>query len=472
MLRRRIGVRTAIVGFVLLFPISLGAHRATEITFSKDVAPIFYKRCVHCHHPDDVAPMSLLNYSEARPWAKSIREAVVTRRMPPWHADPRYGRFENDPSLSQEEIDTIRAWVDQGAKEGDRKVLPPAFTEGWRIGKPDAIISMPAEYNIAPNAPDDYQNFPNIPTNFKEDVWIKAIELRPGNRRVVHHAHVFLTRPKSAKNGTAAGQSLLERYTYTEQTLLRMRPEAPVIDDACRDIGEGGLPDRKFHEETQILTTYVPGRAPEVYPDGYARLIPAGSTIGFQIHYAKGIGKEEKDRTSVGLIFAEGPPKKVLRRLDMDAFLFRIPPGAANHEVTFCYEFKQDSRLLALTPHMHLRGKAMKWELLRPDAVKETLLFIPRYDFNWQIEYKMKELISVPKGSRLIITAHFDNSANNPANPDPTKTVRWGAPTTDEMAASWVIFELTEEPASQTQHSSSSRMKGPSNLRSPAGTNK
>lgn len=363
MLRRIIGVRTATVGLVLMFPISLGAHRATEITFSKDVAPIFYNRCINCHHPNDVAPMSLLNYREARPWAKSIREAVATRRMPPWHADSRFGRFENDPSLSQEEIATIRAWVDQGAKEGDRKDLPvaPVFTEGWRISKPDAIISMPAVYNIASNGPDDYQNFPNIPTNFKEDVWIKAIELRPGNRRAVHHAHVFLTPPKlaklaksakSAKNGPAAGKSLLERYTYMEQTLLRMRLEAPVIDDACRDIGEGGLPDRKFHEETQILTTYVPGRAPEVYPDGYARLIPAGSTIGFQIHYAKGTGKEEQDRTSVGLIF-------------------------------------------------------------------------------------------------------FDNSANNPANPDPTKTVRWGAPTTDEMAASWVAFELTEEPTPQTQHGNS-----------------
>ncbi|MCI0423380.1 MAG: cytochrome c [Acidobacteria bacterium] len=449
-------VRTAAVESGLLFSISLGTLRATEITFSKDVAPILYHRCVSCHQPDDIAPMSLVRYSEARPWAKAIRQAVVTRRMPPWHADPRYGRFENDPSLSQAEIDTIRAWVDQGAQEGDPKDVPsaPLLTEGWRIGKPDAIISMPTVYTITPGGPDDYQSFRDIPTNFKEDVWIKAIELRPGNRRVVHHAHVFLTRPKSAENRAAAG-SLLERYTYKDQTLLRMRPEAPVIDDSCREIGEGGLPDRKFHEETQILTTYVPGRAPEVYPDGYARLIPAGSTIGFQIHYAKSTGKQEEDRTSVGLIFAQGPPKKVLRRLDMDAFLFRIPPGAANHEVTFCYEFKQDSRLLALTPHMHLRGKDMKWELLRPDAVKETVLFVPRYDFNWQIEYKLKEPVSAPKGSRLIITAHFDNSANNPANPDPAKTVRWGASTSDEMAASWVAFELTEELPSQTQQASS-----------------
>jgi len=218
-----------------------------------------------------------------------------------------------------------------------------------------------------------------------------------------------------------------------------------VVDDACRYIGEGGLPDQKFHEEAEELTTFVPGRAPEVYAPGYARLIPAGSTITFQIHYAKGTGKEEKDRTSVGFILAKDPPRKILHRLDMDAYLFQIPAGASNHEVTFCYDFKDNARLLAFTPHMHFRGKDMKWELIRPDAEKEILLFIPRYDFNWQIEYKLKDPVSAPKRSRLIVTAHFDNSANNPFNPDPSKTIRWGEPTLEEMAASWVLYDLPEE---------------------------
>ena len=420
---------------------------AANVTFSKDVAPIFYKKCVACHHTGDIAPMPLLTYSVARPWAMAIRERVLTKRMPPWHADPRYGKFENDPSLSQGEMDTIRAWVDQGAKEGDPKDLPPAptFTEGWRIGKPDAVFTMPAAYTVTADATDDYQTFAGMPTNFKEDTWVTAVELRPGNRKVVHHAHVYVVPPKPPSSAHSSSPSLFDRFTFKEGSVRHIRPGVPVVDDACREIGEGGLPDQKFHEEAEELTTFVPGRAPEVYPPGYARLIPAGSTITFQIHYAKGTGNEEKDQSSVGFIFAKEPPRRVLRRLDMDAYLFQIPAGAANHEVTFCYDFKDNARLLAFTPHMHFRGKDMKWELMRPDATKETLLSIPRYDFNWQIEYKLKVPVPAPKGSRLIVTAHFDNSANNPANPDPAKTMRWGEPTSEEMAASWVLYDLPEE---------------------------
>jgi hypothetical protein len=245
----------------------------------------------------------------------------------------------------------------------------------------------------------------------------------------------------------ASTPSLFDRFTFKEGTVRHIRPGVPVIDDACRYIGEGGLPDQKFHEEAEELTTFVPGRAPEIYPTGYARLIPAGSTLTFQIHYARGTGKEEKDRTSVGFILAKGAPRKVLHRLDMDAYLFQIPAGASNHEVTFCYDFKDNARLLAFTPHMHLRGKDMKWELMRPDAEKEIILSIPRYDFNWQIEYKLKDPVSAPKGSRLIVTAHFDNSVNNPFNPDPNKTIRWGEPTREEMAASWVLYDLPAEGA-------------------------
>jgi hypothetical protein len=418
----------------------------SEVTFSKDVAPIFYKKCVSCHHPGDIAPMSLLTYGIARPWASAIRQAVLTKRMPPWHADPHYGHFENDPSLSEAEIELIRAWVDQGAKEGNPNGLPaaPPFVDGWRIGRPDVVFSMPSEYIVKADASDDYQNF-TVPTHFQQDVWVTAVELKPGNRRVVHHAHAYVAPPKSPQNGAAFTPSLFDRFTFKEGSVRHIRPGTPVVDDACRDIGEGGLPDQKFHEEAEELTTFVPGRSPEVYPPGYARMIPAGSMITFQIHYAKGTGKEEKDRSSVGFILAKDPPKKVLRRLDMDAYLFKIPAGASNHEVTFCYDFKENARLLAFTPHMHFRGKDMKWELMRPDATKETLLSIPRYDFNWQIEYKLKDPVAAPKGSRLIVTAHFDNSVNNPFNPDATKTIRWGEPTSEEMAASWILYDLPEE---------------------------
>lgn len=421
------------------------AFGQSEVTFSKNVAPIFFEKCASCHRPNDIAPMSLLSYQSARPWAKSIREAVLSRKMPPWHADPAYGEFKDDTRLSAQQIETIRAWVDQGAKEGDPRDLPPVpeIVDGWRIGKPDLVLSMPNEYTIPASGPDDYQRFSGIPTNFKEDVWISAIELRPGNRKVVHHAHVYITPPKPAGDAERE-QSLFEKYTYKDGTVLHMRPEAPVVDDACRDIGEGGLPDQKYHEEAEELATYVPGRAPEIYPEGYARLIPAGSTITFEIHYSKTTGKEAKDRSSVGFIFAKNP-RKVLRRLDMDAYLFKIPAGDSNHEVTFCHEFRENVNLLSFTPHMHLRGKDMRWELVGPDAVKRTLMFIPHYDFNWQMQYALKEPVAAPKGSRLVISAHFDNSANNPFNPDPNKTIRWGEPTTDEMAATWVMYELVEE---------------------------
>jgi hypothetical protein len=423
----------------------LHAFGQTEVNFSRDVAPIFFQKCATCHRPNDIAPMSLLSYQSARPWAKAIREAVVSRKMPPWHADPAYGEFKDDARLTAGQIETIRAWVDQGAQEGDPRNLPavPKTVDGWRIGKPDLVVSMPEEYTIPASGPDDYERFSGIPTNLKEDVWISAIELRPGNRKVVHHAHIYVTPPKTAA-GADHGQSLFEKYTYKEGTVLHVRADAPVVDDACRDFGEGGLPDQKFHEEAEELATYVPGRAPEVYPEGYARLIPAGSTITFEIHYSKTTGKQEKDRSSVGFIFAKHP-QKVLRRLDMDAYLFRIPAGAPNHEVTFCHEFTEDVNLLSFTPHMHLRGKDMRWELVGPDAVKRTLMFIPHYDFNWQMQYALKDPVAAPKGSRLVISVHFDNSANNPFNPDPTKTIRWGEPTTDEMAATWVMYELAHE---------------------------
>lgn len=424
---------------------SLGLLQAADITFSKEIAPIFYQRCTTCHHPNDIAPMSLITYRDARPWAKAIRDAVVTGKMPPWYADPHYGKFENDPGLTKAEIDKISAWVDQGAKEGNPKDLPapPVFTDGWRIGKPDLIVTIPEEQTIAATGPDDYKYFIST-AEFKEDVWVKAIELKPGNRKVVHHASAYIIPPKPVPTTDV----LLAKYTYRKEneSALHMRPEAPVVDDACRELGQAGLPDLKPHGDSVVIATFVPGRAPEIFPEGYAKLIPAGSKIAFQIHYARTSGSVEKDLTSVGLILAKAPPAKVLRRIDLDNYLFRIPAGASNHEITLCYDFPEDSRILNLTPHMHLRGKDMKWELMRPDAVKETLLFVPHYNFNWQIEYQFAQPVLAPKGSRLIITAHYDNSANNPTNPDPTKTVRWGEPTSDEMGASWVGYELVQEP--------------------------
>jgi hypothetical protein len=436
-----------IVLLALLSIYGLSPRAFAEVTFSKDVAPILYRRCVNCHRPNEIAPMSLLSYKQAHPWAKAIREAVLTKRMPPWSADPRYGDFVNDPRLSGAEMETIRAWVDEGAPEGDFHQLPPppAIVEGWRIGQPDVIIAIPEEHTISEKGPDEYVDFLNIPTHFDHDVWITAVEVRPGNRKVVHHAHVFVDPPTTKATAASSSPSPFERFTYKEQGLLFVRPDAPVVNDGCREFGEGALFGERVKEQRRILTTYVPGKDPEIYPEGFAKLIPAGSTIGFEIHYAKVTGKPEKDRTSVGLRFANKSPERVLRRLDVDSLLFQIPANEPNQEVTSCYNFDQDVKLLSYTSHMHLRGKDMRFELMRPNSIKETLLFVPKYDFNWQIEYKVKDPVPVPKGSRLIITAHFDNSANNPANPDPSKTVRWGMPTTSEMASGWLDYYLTDE---------------------------
>lgn len=422
-----------------------------EITYATDVARILYRHCATCHHPNDVAPMSLLSYKETRPWAAAIRKAVLTRQMPPWKADPRFGTWSNDWSLSEAEIATIRSWVDGGALEGDPHRVPaaPVFSADWRIGKPDMIISIPP-HKLTAKGPDEYENF-TIPTNFKEDRWIVAAELRPGNRKIVHHAHVFVTspdKPKSAAAGEKEERDPQEAYRewllVKEGKLSWIRYDAPVIDDGCVVDDNSYWPGSKPRDENfgawGLISSYLPGREPDVYPEGTARKIPAGSNLSFQIHYSKATGKEETDVTSVGLIFSKEPPRQVAKRVDLSNYFFRIPAGAPSVEVTECHTFKQDMYFTSLTPHMHLRGKDASFEVTYPDGRKETLLFVPHYNFNWQITYRMKEPKFIQKGTRLAIISHFDNSANNPLNPDPGKVVRWGEASEMEMMDGWIEY--------------------------------
>lgn len=427
-----------------------------EVTYS-DVAPIFYQHCATCHHPNDIAPMALLSYKETRPWAAAIREAVLTRKMPPWKADPRYGKWSNDWSLSESDIAAIKAWVEQGAKEGDPQGLPapPVFSDGWRIGKPDAIIAIPP-HTLTPEGPDEYENF-TVPTNFTEDRWVVAAELRPGNRRIVHHAHVFVVPPAAAKPASPKKEEQPDPLsTYAEWLRVRegklswIRLDAPVIDDGCVVDDNSYWPGEKPRDADfgtwGMLSSYLPGREPDVYPEGTARKIPAGATLSFQIHYSKATKKSEVDITSVGLIFAKEPPKQVAKRVDLSNYFFRIPAGAANVEVTECHTFKQDLYVTSLTPHMHLRGKDARFEVTYPDGHTETLLFVPHYNFNWQITYRLSEPKYLPKGTRLAIISHFDNSPNNPLNPDPTKVVRWGEASEMEMMDGWIEY-LDSAPA-------------------------
>ena len=382
------------------------ASGPAPVTFTKDVAPILFNKCASCHRPGEVAPMSLLTYKEARPWARSIKEKVVSRVMPPWHADPHVGDFKNDRRLTDKEVATISAWVDSGAPEGNPKDLPPAprFTDGWQIGQPDVVLSMATPYNVPAEGTVSYQYFA-VPTGFTEDKWVEAAEVRPGNRAVVHHVIVFVAGPDAA------------------------RRRLGTLD---RDGGFEGL------------VGTAPGEEPMILPDGIGKLVKAGSVLVLQMHYTPN-GKATTDRTSIGLRFSRKPVRQIIAGGAALNRWFEIPAGDENYEVKSSYAFKADSHILNLMPHMHLRGKDFVYRLIYPDGTAKTILRVPRYDFNWQTRYEFKEPVAAPRGSRLDCIAHFDNSTKNKWNPDATKPVRWGQQTWEEMMIGFVGFTLDEQ---------------------------
>ncbi len=419
---------------------------AQPVTFTENVAPILFRNCVQCHRPGEAAPMSLMTYKEARPWAAAIREAVQARKMPPWHSDPHFGKFSNDPRLSDAEIATLAQWAVTGAKEGDPAKLPaaPQFAEGWRIGTPDAVVSIPQPVRMHPKERDRYLNF-RVPTDFGEDKWITGVELRPGNRRMVHHAHVYLFANRKSNAAEKSANPGIPN-TIKQGDVLVINPQLPVRDDGCSLPNGGEWPGKEIGEEGATLGTYLPGREPDIYGHGLARRIPAGSVLQFQIHYnADFLTDDASDLTSVGFVFAKEPPRQPSHRLNIGNKLFLIPAGDANHEVRTCFNFQRDVNLTSITGHMHLRGKDMRFDAVRPDGRQETLLFINHYDFNWQTEYKFAQPISLERGTRMIVTAHFDNSANNAVNPDPTRTIRWGEPSDAEMMDSYFEFVVPGE---------------------------
>ncbi len=413
---------------------------AAAPTFSQDVAPIFYQRCAGCHRPNHVAPMSLLDYKSARPWAKAIAQSVASRKMPPWFADPKYGHWANDARLSDSEIATIRAWAAAGAPEGNPKLLPPApkFSEGWQLGEPDMVVDIGELYRVTPNE-DAYEHF-TVSLPLPKGAWIRAAELRPGNRKVVHHGHVLLVQEDLAAMEVASTKNMpsLGQYLVKEGKLTRIRMDAPSWNDACR----ADTPDLPFLRGSQegALASYLPGKPADVFPMGTAKWIPPNSKLEFVLHYANIKERGETDRSMVGLYFAKEKPEQTLRRMDLRNFFLDIGPGEANQEVRRCYDFTEDKYLLSFTPHFHYRGKDVTYELTLPNGTKETLLSVPRYDFNWQLVYRLREPKLVPKGSRLMVTVHYDNSANNRANPDPKQRLRWGDKSEEEMMTSWIEY--------------------------------
>ena len=358
-------------------------------TFHKDVEPVLQRRCQSCHRAGESAPMSLITYQQTRPWARAIRAAVLSGKMPPWQADPRYGKFVNDLSLTAAEKDKLIAWIDAGAAEGDSADAPKprAFPQGWQIGTPDVVFEMPEEFQVPARGAIDYQ-YIAVSTHFTEDKWVEMAEVRPGDPTVVHHAIVMVDQ-----------------------------------DDGT-------------HRE-QYLAGYAPGMTPQMWKPGQARLIKAGATLVFQMHYAA-TGKPAQDRTRIGLVFAKEPVKERIVAMEALGLGLKIPAGDPHYRVDAAERMPQTVQLVGMRAHMHLRGKSFQFRAVYPNGESEILLDIPKYDFNWQPYYYLETPKLLPRGTVIECTAYFDNSANNPFNPDPAATITWGPQTWDEMMIGWL----------------------------------
>ncbi len=361
-------------------------------TYCRDIAPILQRRCVECHRSGELGPMSFENYEDVAAWGEMIVEVIQDGRMPPWHASPNHGKFANDRSLKVEERRAIREWVEAGCPYGDTNDLPKPleFVAGWQLPKePDYVVNVsPKPFKVPATGDVRYQYF-KVDLDFTEDKWVQAAEILPGNRSVVHHILVFV-RPRGSQGDLA---------------------------------GERGF-----------LFGYVPGTRVQPMPSGMAKKIPANSELVFQVHYTP-VGTPQEDHSKIGFVFAD--PSTIEYEIATTSAVFvalDIPPRASDYRVSALLpETLPECLLLSMSPHMHLRGKSFRYTLLYPDGKKDVILDIPRYDFNWQTEYRLEKAIPLPAGTRMICDASYDNSEENLNNPDPNSRVRWGDQTYEEM---------------------------------------
>ncbi|MFO0844639.1 MAG: redoxin domain-containing protein [Gemmataceae bacterium] len=385
------------------------------VSFSRDVAPLLQKYCQACHRPEQAAPFSLLNYDDAVKHAAMIREVTTQRRMPPWQADSRYGKFSNDRHLSRDEIATLSDWVEAGMPKGDPKDLPKPveFPKGWALGKPDLVIQMPKAFDVPATGSLPYQNF-IVETGFPEDRWVTMAEARPGAPGVVHHIVVYI---------------------------LRGGNKSPVTADGS----------------FSVLVGWAPGDLGLVCPPETALRVPKGAKLRIEMHYTPN-GTAVTDRSSVGLTFAKRPPKYEMFMNEFANTAILVPPHDPHYRAEATLRLPADARLLSFVPHMHWRGKSFRYDITLPGGKRETILSVPRWDFNWQNVYRFDEPLRLPKGAKVHAVAHFDNSGNNPLNPAPEKKVRFGLQTWDEMMVGWACYvwerpetaaELAKSPPSQ-----------------------
>jgi peroxiredoxin/mono/diheme cytochrome c family protein len=425
----------------------------SEVTYSNQIARIFQNRCQECHRDGQIGPFAMTSYDEVAGWGEMIAEVVREQRMPPWHANPTHGTFANDARLSDEEKAQIYAWVDNRCPEGDAAKLPKPkeFAEGWLMPRaPDQIVYMSDEpVNVKAEGVEAYRHYVVDP-KFTEDKWVKIVECMPGNRKVVHHIIVFVQpatggmgRGGSGGGGGAGGAGANEGG----QNVARDEDGNSQQSEGNHGAGAGGrrrggpLADNDI-SGFGFLAGFAPGTRPVIAPDGVARKIPAGSKLVFQMHYTP-CGSEQTDRSSVGLMFMD--KKDVTHQMsttNVSYHQLNIPAGDANYTVEADKIFARDTLVMSMFPHMHIRGKSFRYEITYPDGKHEVLLDVPRYDFNWQNSFILAEPKMIPKGTKLLCTASYDNSPENPYNPDPTQTILWGPQTWDEMMIGWYDISL------------------------------
>jgi hypothetical protein len=391
-------------------PMAVPEQEGKPPTFYKDVLPILEHDCQTCHRPKEVAPMPLVTYEQTRPWAGAMAHAVEMKMMPPWFADARYGRFANDSSLTPQQIATISEWSKAGAPAGDAQDAPAPrkWVEGWNIARPDLIMKMPKPVNLPAHGEVEY-TYEIVPTHFAADRWVQMSEFRPGSPAHVHHAVVYIRPPDSE--------------------WLR---HAPVGEPFTASTLSDPVERRQAHETTSdLLLVYAPGSSPDQWPEGMAKFVPAGSDLVFQMHYTTN-GTADEDQTSIGLVFAKNPPKQRVITLQLNNHALIIPPGVDDFRVEVQGTLPHEATLLSFFPHMHLRGKRFEYDIVHDDGSVEVLLRV-NYHFHWQLSYRLAEPRILKAGTRLRAIAWYDNSTNNPHNPDPKKTVTWGDQTSDEM---------------------------------------
>lgn len=398
-------VRVAIT--LLLVFLAAGSARAANdvVTFNRDVAPILWKNCAGCHRPGEVGPFSLLSYQDAAKRADFIQDVTASRRMPPWKAEPGFGEFHDVRRLSDGELETLAKWSKAGAPEGDPSDLPPlpGFPEGWQLGEPDVVLKMTEPFDLPGDGPDVYRCFV-LPIGNETDRTVAAVEFRPGNRKVVHHAIFYLD-----NSGTA-----------------RRRDEADS-GPGYASFGGPGIPP------TGGLGGWAPGASPRFLPDGVGKYLRRGSDLVLQVHYHLS-GKPETDQSTVGIYYTKRPATKIVVGVPLLNRRLYIPAGEEHYRVTNDVTLPVDVNAIGITPHMHLLGREMQVTATLPDGARQPLILIKDWDFNWQDQYLYASPIKLPKGTKLELEAYYDNSANNPQNPNnPPQPVRWGEQTTDEM---------------------------------------